>query len=101
MAESNPLELHLIPRLRGGAGLAPATRSGCANAVRISLSLDKSAAIPSEYSNLTIYAGYLDHGRILIAKQPDIAGVHCKGTTIPSFISDIYFVQTSCGAAMD
>ena len=65
------------------------------------LSLDKSAAIPSECSNLTIYAGYLDHGRILIAKQPDIAGVHCKDSTIPSFISDIYFVQTSCGAAMD
>jgi len=65
------------------------------------LSLDKSAAIPSECSNLTIYAGYLDHGRIMIAKQPDIAGVHYKDSTIPSFMSDIYFVQTSCGAAMD
>ena len=66
-----------------------------------SLSLDKPAAIPSECSNLTIYAGYLNHGRALIAKQPDIAGVHSKNPTIPSFISDIYFVQTSCGAAMD
>ena len=65
------------------------------------LSLDKSVAIPSECSCLTIYAGYFDHGRILVAKQPDIAGVHCKDSTIPSFISDIYFVQTSCGAAMD
>ena len=63
--------------------------------------LDKSAAIPSQCSYPTIYVGYLDHGRILIAKQPDIVGVHYKDSTIPSFISDIYFVQTSCGAAMD
>ena len=65
------------------------------------LSLDKSVPIPSECSCLTIYAGYFNHSCILVAKQPDITGVHGKDSTIPSFISDIYFVQTSCGAAMN
>ena len=65
------------------------------------LSLDKSVAIPSECSCLTIYAGYFNHNSILVAKQSDIAGVHRKDSTIPSFISDIYFVQTSFGVAMD
>ena len=56
------------------------------------LLLDKSATIPPKCSNLTINAGYLDYGRILITQQPDFAGVHAKNSMIPSATSDIHFV---------
>ena len=31
----------------------------------------------------------------VISKQTDIADVHCKASTMPPFLSDIYLVQTS------
>jgi hypothetical protein len=69
--------------------------------LRVTLSLDKSAAIPSQRSRLSIDVGYLDRGRVLIAKQPDIAGMYRKDSTISSVNGDIYLVQTSCGVAMN
>jgi len=76
-------------------GAGPPVRETTTGAIRRRpnfLLLDKSATIPPKCSNLTIYAGYLDYGRILITQQPDFAGVHAKNSMIPSATSDIHFV---------